>query len=567
MGAKILKRSRTARSLVLSLSVGGVSIVVGLGLLNCSGDDAANPAVGGSGGSGSETAGGAAGEAAASAGGEGGTRHGSDSAAGGSGSEQGTTEGAASETSTGGAGTGGSGGATSSVTTTSGEVGAAGAAGAGLDGTPALTGLVVEGGRLAQLPAFAPERMRYSVIATSSLNTLHVTASAEPDVSISVSGLPAMSGEPVELRDLEPGSEFEVDVSNAEGAARSYTVLVLPQKFPEFRVTVHEPSASDAPIYLTPNSADTRHIVKLDNYGVPLFYERPPVYSHDFKKHSNGMMSYFARDEHVLLGADYEEIARVRTIGYETNQHEFRILPNGNYALLAYQRTERDLTSIGGPELGEVVDGILQEVTPAGDVLFEWNTWDHFDWGDETWDDFADYAHINSVDFDADNHWIISMRRPSQVIKIDRSTGEVVWRLGGTTSDFDFVNDPLGGLCGQHTASVLDNGNILVFDNGFNCPGLPAHNRHTRVAEYALDETAMTAELVWSFHPDGILSQATGSAQRLPNGNTFVGWGICYNHVMATEVDPAGDIVFELEAYPVDGDTPESYRALRFADD
>lgn len=77
----------------------------------------------------------------------------------------------------------------------------------------------------------------------------------------------------------------------------------------------------------------------------------------------------------------------------------------------------------------------------------------------------------------------------------------------------------------------------------------------------------MTAELVWSYAPTGTRSQSMGSAQRLPNGNTFVGWGMSYKPVLATEVDPDGNVVFELEGYSVDGEPPASYRALRFADD
>lgn len=549
-----------------------LTLGLGLGLLRCSdgaGGKAASHGEGGSsvaGGSGSLGFAGAAGEAGDGTTG-GGAGSGSTSAAGAGGAGGASTSATSDSGGVGGGGNGSSVGGGGAATSDDATAGLAGQGGEGPEG-PLLTDLLIEGGRLAQLPEFAPDRQRYSVIATDNPNTLVVTATAEASLTLTVSGRPAKSGEPVELADLKPNSEFDVRVTDDLGASRSYTVLLLPQSFPEFRVTVREPGASAAPIYLTPNSKTSRYIVKLDNYGVPLFYGRPSAQAKDFKRHWNGVMSYYARDEHILLDVDFKEFARVRAAGdLATNQHEFRILSNGNYAILANARTARDLTSLGGAAEEEVVDNVLQEVTPAGELLFEWNSWDHFDWDREVWPENADYAHLNTIDFDADGDWLISLRRPSQIVKIDRETGEVVWRLGGVSSDFEFVNDPVGGLCGQHSASVLDNGNILVFDNGFGCSGFPLQDEHTRVVEYQLDPVAMTAELVWSYAPTGTRSQSMGSAQRLPNGNTFVGWGMSYNPVLATEVDPDGNVVFQLEGYSVDSEPPASYRTLRFADD
>ena len=63
----------------------------------------------------------------------------------------------------------------------------------------------------------------------------------------------------------------------------------------------------------------------------------------------------------------------------------------------------------------------------------------------------------------------MSARGTSQVSKIDKSTGVLLWTLGGKSNQFTFVDDPYGNLCGQHTASRLSNGNLLVFDNGQYC--------------------------------------------------------------------------------------------------
>jgi hypothetical protein len=66
---------------------------------------------------------------------------------------------------------------------------------------------------------------------------------------------------------------------------------------------------------------------------------------------------------------------------------------------------------------------------------------------------------------------------------------------------------------GQHDARFLPNGNITLFDNGYG-PEELKHN--VRALEYKLNEKKKEARLVWSYaHPTKIISEATGSAQRL----------------------------------------------------
>ena len=48
---------------------------------------------------------------------------------------------------------------------------------------------------------------------------------------------------------------------------------------------------------------------------------------------------------------------------------------------------------------------------------------------------------MNSVAIDYDDHIIVSNRHLSEVTKINRQTGDIIWRLGGVNNEFDFVND------------------------------------------------------------------------------------------------------------------------------
>ncbi len=447
-------------------------------------------------------------------------------------------------------------------------------AGSGMPSSaPALDDLLVEGVRIPLKPNFDPSRRRYSVLADEPVGDLVVTATASEDLMITIDGQAAESGEPLELPDVEPEGEFQVVVENEDGKSRVYTIVYLPWDFPDLKVSHHESTASTDPIYLTiRRRGNIAHfVVKVDNEGVPLFYRREPRPVYDFKKHPNGQMSYaLLREEvrsmeQIVLNEDFEEVDRVTTVGLEeTNEHEFHILPNGNRILLSYETAVHDASDYGGSAAQDVRDGILQEVTEDGELLFEWNSWGYMPY-DESLYGAVDYAHLNAVDVDTDGNWLVSSRGLSQVFKLDRSTGEVLWRFGGMSNEFEFIDDPFGNLCGQHTASRLENGNILLFDNGQYCwPEVEERGEHTRISEYKLDEEAMTAELVWSYHQEGAYCYSQGSSQRLDNGNTFIGWGRG-TFYLATEVDTDGNIVFQILG-DGGGDEVQTYRAWRFPD-
>ena len=117
-----------------------------------------------------------------------------------------------------------------------------------------------------------------------------------------------------------------------------------------------------------------------------------------------------------------------------------------------------------------------------------------------------------------------------------------------------FINDTIG-FSHQHAVRRLPNGNITLFDNG----NLHWDKICSRGLEYKLDETNKTAELVWSFVNDtAIYSKIMGYVQRLPNGNTIMGWGSGTPSVI--EVDSLNNKKFQLSL----PNSEWSYRALKF---
>src|SRR5215212_8482154 len=157
--------------------------------------------------------------------------------------------------------------------------------------------------------------------------------------------------------------------------------------------------------------------------------------------------------DHVILDSSYHEIARFHAghdyrgaPGNADDHHEFLISPEDTALITIYNPVRGDLSPVGGPKDGVVWEGIVQELDiESGEVLFEWHSLDHVDLEETYVDPSADvhvrsgidYFHINSIDVDHDGNLLVSGRRTSAVYKIDRESGEVIWRLGGKKSDFE----------------------------------------------------------------------------------------------------------------------------------
>ncbi len=265
-----------------------------------------------------------------------------------------------------------------------------------------------------------------------------------------------------------------------------------------------------------------------------------------------GQHTGYGQGEYVICDHSYREIKRVRAgNGFEGDHHEFLITPEDTALITIYSKVSRDLSGVGGPVDGKVLDGIAQEVDiETGEVLFEWHSLEHVGL-EESYTKPYDYFHINSIEVYDKDHLLISSRTTSTVYKVDRKTGEVVWRLGGKNSDFEMGQGTRTTF--QHDARRHPDGTITIFDNG-------NVNRveQSRGIAVEVDEDAMIASLAREYtHPDKVLSATQGSVQVLPNGNVLVGWG---SAPLFSEFDHDGELIFSA-AFPTESET---YRAFRF---
>ena len=145
----------------------------------------------------------------------------------------------------------------------------------------------------------------------------------------------------------------------------------------------------------------------------------------------------------VIYDSSYREVKRVHGgNGYSCDLHEFLITERGTALLSIYNAVTTNLTSFGGSASGQVTEGIVQELDiERRKVLFEWHSLDHvaLDESYRTTPDSSgniDYFHLNSIGVDADDNLLVSARHTSTIYKLDRKTGNVIWRLGGMKSDF-----------------------------------------------------------------------------------------------------------------------------------
>jgi len=262
-----------------------------------------------------------------------------------------------------------------------------------------------------------------------------------------------------------------------------------------------------------------------------------------------------------IADSTYKIIATVKAgHGLNADVHEFRLTPQNTALITIYDNVKADLTSVGGPANGTVTECAVQEIDVAsGNVLLEWHSLPDVALGESyraapTSPDVPyDYFHLNSVNPDTDGNLLISSRFTRTVFKLNRTTGAIIWRLGGKRSDFAL--GPGLPFAFQHDAIAVDAKTIRIFDNESDGGAVQPHSRVIWVEH---DDTAMTASIVRSIeHPEGISAAAEGSAQALDNGDTFVGWGIAGRF---SEFNGAGQLVYDASEAPGYG----SYRAYRF---
>ncbi|MBN1951349.1 MAG: aryl-sulfate sulfotransferase [Bacteroidales bacterium] len=350
-------------------------------------------------------------------------------------------------------------------------------------------------------------------------------------------------------------------LSKADEDPVSINGVVVPSDYPFFETAINE--GTDTGYLFLANYADNPYILILENDGTPYYYQKLEDISIDFKMQQGYITRHAEGDIHGFISMDtnYHVVDTFRCDnGYTVDHHDMQLLENGHALLIASETRKIDMSEIveGGNSNASVIATHIQEIDENGNAVLEFNCWDNFDITGATHLDLTssqiDYVHANSIAVDADSNLVMSSRNLSECTKINRKTGEIMWRLGGKYNQFEFINEE-DTIDYQHDIRPVPGvpGNYTIFDNGNN-------RGFSRVVEYQIDTVAMTATKVWEYRPDpDFLSAAMGNAQRLPNGNTLINWA-SGGYPKAHEITPAGEVVYEGNFI----ESTASYRSFRF---
>ena len=175
-----------------------------------------------------------------------------------------------------------------------------------------------------------------------------------------------------------------------------------------------------------------------------------------------------------------------------------------------------------------------------------------------------DITHANSIYWDVENKQILlSLRNQNTVYMIDHPSKQVLWSLGehGNLTLFDIHGRERSSLFYHaHDVRMIAENKLILFDNDlYNQTDL--ENQVSRAIEITFN--ALTANVTWRWSPDEpLFSGIMGSAQHLPNGNRFLLYGSLTNP-QAFEVNPEGEIVWQVTIYPTNGSKPRVYHMER----
>jgi hypothetical protein len=380
-------------------------------------------------------------------------------------------------------------------------------------------------------PAFTRANLHYTVSCSQPVR-VRVTAGAGAKARVGAG--PAFRGKRIRRVRLSPGQALGV-----RKGTRRYVLRCLPAGFPSFRYAQHR--RGRVGLYaVTPQRLGERagnYVVIFNRFGAPVWWLYSKQRAIDAKVLADGTIAYatyygggYGADERLsyrFVRPSGEQVAELRAVGVDTDFHELVPTRDGNFLLLAYKPRARavDTTSFNGDRSARVIDSVVQKLTPKGRLLWRWNSRDHVRLAEtgRWWARLSepyDLTHINSVEELRGGDLMISLRHTDAVYRLDRSTGAVVWKLGGTVTPQSLrvpgrSSATLFG--GQHDARQLRDGTITVFDNGTDLDRPPRTVRF-RIAGRLAQPLAAVRE------PFVARSPCCGSARRLP-GSWLVSWG------------------------------------------
>lgn len=280
----------------------------------------------------------------------------------------------------------------------------------------------------------------------------------------------------------------------------------------------------------------------------------------DSSAYHNPVMQPRVADGHVVvLDSALNEIKTVHLIPHDgidrkgkedIDPHDLIMLGENHFiTMISYEKEVDNIpASVQAAPHKRVYACIIQE-SVDGKVVWQWDAtrfpefYVNSDGADDpkfSKDIPSDYTHANTITLDPkDSNLIISFRDMNQIIKVDRHSGNIMWRLGGKNSDFPLTETQR--FYGQHYVKFADDNKTLMFvDNG-----QPQKRPYSRIAEFQLDEQNKRVSSFSGYKvPNGYI-KIRGSVQKL--GDNYMICGGIANYLLI--VDPKTDrYLFHLQS-------------------
>jgi hypothetical protein len=312
----------------------------------------------------------------------------------------------------------------------------------------------------------------------------------------------------------------------------------------------------------------TSEVVLMDMTGTVVHrwaYDDGPARVWDFARMLGNGDAIVIRKFHDVIRLDW--YSRLVWSSDVDSHHEITVLPDGTFYVIGREIHDHRRLRVRFPAIVQISDD--------GKEIGRWSTFDHLDEikqkfdqrsfidrildsliadgvDPETWEPFTAHAesvkaeidawprrydqfHMNTISIIPDTevgrkdprfregNLLICFRNVNQIAVLDKDTKEILWVWGE------------GQLDWPHHPTMLENGRILIFDNGTRM------HKYTRLIEL----NPLTEEIEWEYvgdPPESFYTPERGSAERLPNGNTLVCEG---DRGRCFEITREGEIVWE----------------------
>ncbi len=373
---------------------------------------------------------------------------------------------------------------------------------------PASVSVVVSGDALAGLtlkslkvtPTFASDIRDYSVRCHGGVNLLTLTLTATTGGSIAVDGA---SGHVLRLPETLVENQALVvratDPASPSGPPAEYWIRCLPHDFPQ--LSVIDGGTTPPGWYLTGNLTKTStsgfYAMILDEHGTPVWYRPAPGGAINTVLLAGNTIAWapslgpgFGTDPdgaYTLFHPETGTTSFLSAPAPPMDAHELLELGDGHHLFIATPlRSGVDLSELGSEfaTTDTVVDCVVEETDADGMLVWQWRMSDHVGVNEalttprlanspSTVDgtSAADIYHCNSLAVDPGGNVLISSRNTNALYLVDRVTGGIDWKMGGTASNLDdaqiltIQNDPETTFSGQHDARFRPDGNISLFDD------------------------------------------------------------------------------------------------------